>query len=380
MFSILVVDDNAHFRALLRMALGSRYAVVEAASGAEGLRAIDPNSPFAAVISDMNMPGMNGIQFLSAMKQRSPDTVRIMLTGQDDQTTAIDAINEGSIFRFLTKTAKMAQIIHVMEAAIEQHRVVTAERQLLEQTLSASIHMLMDLLATAVPESFGRAQTVREMTRTLAAYLEIRDTWELEMGAMLARIGELTLPASLLARMREGLPLDVRERQASEQVPEFGHKMLAQIPRFETVGRIVLYQAKHYDGSGFPPDPCAGPALPLGARMLCLLMPLAEMQAGGMPAGRAFKELEKNQTWFDPKILEAATECFARRAVLKRAVKLDELRIGQRLVESVVTLSDLNIVSAGTIISAAILQRLRNFDGMVGLVQPIFVEELNISA
>src|ERR1700679_4172294 len=65
MFSILVVDDNAPFRALLKMALGSKYAVVEAENGAEGLRAVETNPPFAVVISDMNMPGMSGIQFLA---------------------------------------------------------------------------------------------------------------------------------------------------------------------------------------------------------------------------------------------------------------------------------------------------------------------------
>jgi response regulator RpfG family c-di-GMP phosphodiesterase len=376
MFSILLADDNPQFRAMLKMALSSKYSLIEAASGAEGLHAVETNPPFAAVISDMEMPGMSGVQFLAAVKERSPDTVRIMLTGQEDQTTAINAINEGSIFRFLSKTSKIAQIVKVAEAAVEQHRLITAEKQLIEQTLSGAIHMLIDLLSMAVPESFGRAQTIRDMIRRLAAYLEIRDIWELEAAAMLARIGELTLPASLLAKIREGLPLDSRERQASEQVPEFGHKLLAKIPRLENVARIVLYQAKHYDGTGFPPDPVAGPALPLGARMLCFLMPLAELRAGGMSAVRAIKQLEKHGTWFDPKIIKAATECFAGGAVAKKAVKLDELKIGQRLAASVVSLTDMHIASAGMIITGATLQHLRNFDDLVGLVQPIFVEEV----
>ena len=100
------------------------------------------NGPYAVVVSDMRMPGMDGIELLSKIKARSPETIRVMLTGTGDFDTAINAINEGSIFRFLSKPCSKEVMAQTLTAALAQYRLVTAEKQIMEQTLSGCIRVL----------------------------------------------------------------------------------------------------------------------------------------------------------------------------------------------------------------------------------------------
>jgi DNA-binding NtrC family response regulator len=100
---ILLVDDDPNILDGFRRSL-SREFLMETALGAElALKLVAENGPYAVVVSDMRMPGMDGVQFLSKVKAQSPDTIRVMLTGNADMDTAVHAINEGSIFRFLNK-------------------------------------------------------------------------------------------------------------------------------------------------------------------------------------------------------------------------------------------------------------------------------------
>ena len=94
---------------------------------------------------------MDGIQFLAQIREMSPDTVRIMLTGHADLENAIQAVNEGNIFRFLTKPCDNNILIQVLSQGLEQFRLVTAEKELLEKTLQGSINVLTELLPWSTP-------------------------------------------------------------------------------------------------------------------------------------------------------------------------------------------------------------------------------------
>lgn len=87
---------------------------------------------FDVVMSDMTMPEMTGVELLALAELNSPDTVRIMLTGNRDQKTARDAVNLGHVFRFLSKSCQPEEMIFALEAGIRQHQLLTAERELLE--------------------------------------------------------------------------------------------------------------------------------------------------------------------------------------------------------------------------------------------------------
>ena len=112
---ILFVDDEENVLSALKRQFRKQYDVSTAVSGAEGLQKIVKEGPFAVIISDMQMPEMNGIQFLQVAQQMAPDSVRLMLTGNADQQTAVDAVNKGCVFSFYTKPCTP----EVMSQAIE---------------------------------------------------------------------------------------------------------------------------------------------------------------------------------------------------------------------------------------------------------------------
>ncbi len=126
---ILLVDDEPSVLLALKRQLHREFDTSMALSGDEGLALLEREGPFAVVVSDMRMPRMDGVQFLATAKERAPDSVRIMLTAASDQRTAIEAVNHGSIFRFLTKPCSPEALREALTAGIEQHQLITAEAE-----------------------------------------------------------------------------------------------------------------------------------------------------------------------------------------------------------------------------------------------------------
>lgn len=130
---ILFVDDDLNLLNAFKRTLHNQYDIRVADNGMKGLKIIRSESPFALVISDFRMPGMDGIKFLAKVRELEPDTVRVMLTGYADLDSAIEVVNKGRIFRFLTKPCPIEQLSGTIEDAIKQYRLIHAEKELLEK-------------------------------------------------------------------------------------------------------------------------------------------------------------------------------------------------------------------------------------------------------
>ena len=153
---ILFVDDEPGVLEGFRRLLHKEFLLDTAGSGREGLAAIASagDDPYAVIVSDMRMPGMDGVQFLSRVRITSGDSVRIALTGYADIQAASNAVNEGAIFRFLTKPCEKEVLAKALTAALIQHRLVIAEKGLLEKTLRGSVKVLTDVLSLVNPAGF----------------------------------------------------------------------------------------------------------------------------------------------------------------------------------------------------------------------------------
>ena len=126
---ILFVDDDPNILEAYHRKLQHVLHVRTAQGPHLGLREIEEKGPFAVVVADMNMPLMNGVEFLARVREFAPETVRMMLTGNSDIKTAMDAVNEGCVFRFLTKPCPSKLMGDSLAAAIKQHRLITAEKE-----------------------------------------------------------------------------------------------------------------------------------------------------------------------------------------------------------------------------------------------------------
>ncbi len=119
---ILLVDDEPKILASLRRGLGDRFSLVCAESAAEALALVERDGPFAAVVSDVRMPGMGGIDLLRELRRRAPGTVRLVLSGHADFDAVIAAINDGAVFRFHTKPVAPEVLAASLECALLRHQ------------------------------------------------------------------------------------------------------------------------------------------------------------------------------------------------------------------------------------------------------------------
>lgn len=380
---ILFVDDDANVLAGCQRTLRKDFTLDTALGGEQGLTLIEQHGPYAVVVADMQMPGMNGIQFLTKTEERAPETIRIMLTGNADQQTARDAVNHGHIFRFLTKPCPPEELALALKAGLRQYALVTAERDLLERTLNGGVKMLTDILSMLDPNSFGQGQRLREYMRSFALSYNITQTWDLELAAMLSPIGFVTMPPALLEKARAGHGLTGAEKDILARAPQIGSDLLANIPRLETVARIVLYQNKHHDGTGFPADDVAGDAIPIGARILHVLNDLLAYEAQKIPKFKALARMREANGKYDPKVLEAVavgfdiylTDQAATDSAAGVSIAFKDLEVGAVLKADLLTSEGTLIVSAGTEISPMLLEKLRNFAQLSGIKEPILIEK-----
>ncbi|NOS72371.1 MAG: response regulator [Verrucomicrobia bacterium] len=379
---VLCIDDDANILTGIQRNLRKQFDLDTAVGALAALKMIENECPYAVIVADMQMPSMNGVEFLNIVRQKYPDTVRVMLTGNADQKTATDAVNKGQIFQFLNKPCPPERLAEVLTGGIKHYRLITAERELLENTLNGSVKVLMEILSLSDPASFGRGQAVRDQARQVAQLLQLKSTWEIDLAAMLCPIGCVSLPAELNQKVHAELDLTGAEKDAVARVPQVGHDLLSKIPRLEAVARIVLYQNKNFDGTGFPSDAVKGEEIPLEARILRALTDLAKLEARKIPRFKALEQLRQRHGNYDSRVLDAVATCFELttgnqpEAAVKSPVALDfsELRAGHVLSANIVTKQDILIVGAGTKITPLILERLRNFASLSGLKLPIHVE------
>ncbi len=372
---LLFVDDDANILEAYRRHLRKQFQIDTALGGEEGLALIAGHGPYAVVVADMRMPGMDGIQFLAKVREEAPDTVRIMLTGNADQRTAIDAVNEGNIFRFLTKPCPPERLASALNAALEQYRLVTAEKELLEKTLSGSVKLLTETLSLANPVAFGRASRIKRYVQHVAARLNLQKRWQFELAAMLSQIGCVSLRPDTLERIYAGEKLSEEEQRSFSLHPSVGYRLVANIPRLEPVARMIEGQQKPFvNGKADDPtredDPVA-----LGAQMLKVALDFDQRLMRGMSPRTALADMRRRPGEYNPRLLAALeTVQVSRRRDEVRTVTVRELRTRMILDEDVRARNGVLLVAKGQEVTYPVLEFLRSYaNGGVGVVQPFRV-------
>ena len=361
---ILVVDDDINLLASMRRSLGRVFKITTASSAEEALEIAQRDGPFAVVLSDQRMPRVEGVAFLSEMAYRHPDTVRMMLTGNADQATAAKAVNEGKIFRFFSKPASIETVGEGLQAALKQHRLITAERELLEKTLAGSVKLLTDVLALLDAESVGRTRRMRDWGRQLAKRMGLANAWELDIAVMLHAIGEITAPPEVRAKVRAGQPLTPDEQDVMAEAPEVARNLIINIPRLKGVAEAVHMKSKRFDGGGFPPSPISGEAIPILGRVLRVLVDLDRQCGDGDLDAAPFDALQRDEGGYDPLVLAHARESLlgmlgtsdAMIGLVSSPVTL--LRTGDRLAREIRDGEGRLILSAGFELTSPVIAKL----------------------
>jgi response regulator RpfG family c-di-GMP phosphodiesterase len=359
---VLCVDDEPKVLEGLALNLRRRYRVSSATSGRAGLEFIDKSDIPAVVISDMRMPEMDGAAFLAQIKERSPDTVRLLLTGQTDLGAAIAAVNQGQVFRFLTKPCDAKDLAAAVASAVEQHRLITAEKDLLEKTLRGAVKALTEILSMSNPLIFGRATRIKQHAQELVTSLGVPFAWQLEVAAMLSQIGCVVLTPENNEKLYYGKALTPVETESSQCVAKISAQIVESIPRLDLVCAILEAQELCFDGSGSPSDAPQGEAIPMGARVLKIVVDYDFLDAGGSSPSAAINILQGRKGRYDPKMLGTFARVKSKAAAGVRPVSLEELQVGMLLVQDVVSTAGTVLVPRGHETTTAILTRLSSLD------------------
>ena len=359
---VICVDDEPKVLEGLALHLRKRYEVSLATSGGAALSALAADTSIGIVISDMRMPGMDGATFLSRARQVVPDATRLLLTGQADLTSAIAAVNEGQVFRFLTKPCPPPALLAAVDAAAAQHRLLTGERILLEQTLHGSIKALTDVLALTSPMSFGRAGRIKQIVSELAQRMAMPERWQVEVAAMLSQLGCITLPPVTLENIYYGRPLTIDEQRMAGNLPVITEQLLGNIPRLEVVRGMLRASAK----PAAAPDAEAGAEellIAQGGEMLRLALDFDTLDVQRLSPSAVLKALRARTGRYDEALLnalDAVRGAFSDPAEA-RDVELCDLEVGMVFVEDVQLITGALLAARGYEVTRGFVARAENF-------------------
>jgi CheY-like chemotaxis protein len=355
---ILLVDDDRDILDGYRRNLRGEFLIDVAQSGQEALQLLDSKGPYAVVISDMRMPGMDGIELLRRVKSASPDTVRVMLTGNAETGTAIDAINEGSIFRFLIKPCCKEMMAKTITAALVQYRLIIAEKQLLEQTLSGCLQVLSEVLSLVNPTAFGRAERARRYIHHVVTAMKLGNPWQYEVAAILSQLGCVTLAAETIEAVYRGDALSAEEQAQYDAHPKVAHALLSKIPRLEPIAWMI----QHQDHSVPPGEAAESGDMRTGAEILRLILEYERLIHRGVSRTESAHQLSMRNRNFSQKFFEALVSLDPNAEDSEiRKCRIEELTPGMILQEEVRSTTGGLLVSRGQEITPTVIFKLKNF-------------------
>jgi CheY-like chemotaxis protein len=354
---ILCVDDDRWVLEGLSDVLGRTFAVSTAASPIEAIELLkrEPDA-FAVVLSDMRMPGMPGSEFLRIARLTSPDAVRLLLTGDADIPAAVRAVNDGQLFRFLTKPCDSQELMRACVAALGQHRLLAGERVLLQETLRGCVDALAEVLSLTDPAAFGRAGRAKALGGRLARVAELPNWWEVEVAALLENLGAVTLPPDTAEKLHAGARLTEAETAMVRRVPHVTRQLLSKIPRLDGVLEILATcrSAPGSDESG------GDAAISPGARVLRIALDYAELEAECAAPSVALAAMRSRDS-YDRELLGLFAGLVGVDAAPPvREISVSELRVGMMLADDARSTTDHLLLARGQCVTERLIERLTN--------------------
>jgi putative nucleotidyltransferase with HDIG domain len=326
---ILIVDDDESVRDVISVLLREEGYNCVVASGAEMALDLAGADDTPLVISDMKMPGKDGLWLLENFRARHPDTSVIMLTGYGDTEAAVDCLRRGAV-DYLLKPPKLTDLIRAIERALAKRRIELArkryqkklERKVRDRTtelrtaLKDIAHTYQNTLLALVAaldarehETSDHSLRVVRYTVAIADKLGIKgqELEEIGRGALLHDIGKIGVPDAVLLKPGK---LTTDEWKEMRKHPDIGFQMIQAIPFLNIPAEIVLSHQERFDGTGYPRK-LGRNEIHLGARIFAVADTLDAMTSDrpyrmGTTFGNAIAEIDRCAgTQFDPEVVQA---------------------------------------------------------------------------
>ena len=360
---ILCVDDEPRIVEGIALQLRKDYEVHKAFSGAEALLKLREIRGVAVVMSDMRMPGMDGATLLERVRQLYPHTTRILLTGEPGRDVAVAAVNKGQIFKYLTKPCQPGDLRSAIEDGVDQYRLFTAEKAVLQETLLGLIAALVDMLAITNPVAFGRARRLKRLAMEFAQSLGFNEFWQLEAAAMLSQIGYISLPVELSEKVYYGEPLTPEEKTLASAVEKVSAQLLDHVPRLEPVMQVLTALSWTDEQIARLGDGTIGTA----TRILGLTLELDTLLIRGGTPDSAMLLLRARKDRFGAEMVEQFAQHVGARSGDSevREMALKSVQVGMTIMKDVRTHLGTLVVPRGFEVTQRFLERIANFGGEI---------------
>ncbi|GAB5496094.1 MAG: response regulator [Phycisphaerales bacterium] len=368
-YKVLMVDDEPNILSGYKRSLGRKYNLVTAVGGEEGLNAIKEQGPFAVVITDMRMPGMDGLAFLRAAQAENKRGVYAMLTGNADQQTAINAINEGQIFRFLNKPCPGEQLDQTIQACMRQYELMQAEHIMLRDTVAGSIKLLTQTVSLSDPRIAQINEAVRLDSMRIAQQLQLPSDWRMSIAASLCLIGSAIADSG---GSLGSLPDDALERHA-----KIGANLIRHIPKLGEVAQIIEHQREtgpmpeSLDMSDLLSHGDSSPRITVCSRILRIAVDFRRAcLACDNNKAAALEHMKANNPEYDNRLLEAY-EIIAQEqdpeselhiVYEPQPMPIPKLEPGMSVTEDVVTKDGKMLLVKGSTLTAVVIERLKELN------------------
>lgn len=410
--TVLCVDDEPNIlSALKRLFRPHGYRVLCADSGADALSMLE-HEQVDLVISDMRMPEMDGAQFLECVRERWPDTMRLLLTGYSDIGSILAAINRGEIYRYITKPWDDNDIVLVVRHALErrtlelekdrlealtrsQNEQLKALNQSLEQKVEArtlelkqsnesilaandklktnfitTIKIIASMIEMRGGNLAGHSRRVADLARRIAVKmgLNVKETQEVFIAALLHDVGKIGFPDELLTMAVNMMAGD--NMATFRKHPIRAEQVLMPLDDLRGVAAILRAQMERFDGAGFP-DGVSGLMIPLGARILALASDFDNLQLGALVQRRVLPEDAKQIMYdssgkrYDPSVVAAFRALMDGdpvETIKDVAVLSGELIPGMVLSRDLVSRDGLMLLSAEHVLDERLIRQVQDFE------------------
>lgn len=423
--SVLFVDDERSILSSIRRLIRPlKLNTFFADSGAEGLKILEENH-IDLVVSDMRMPEMDGAEFLSQVKIRWPDTVRMLLTGYADISSTIDALNKGGIYRYISKPWDDEELKQIIQDGLKIKRLEREKFELVDLTkkqneqlqdlnknLEAKVEArteeirqtsgMLDMAYQELKESYdsfvivfsnfinvrdtlkrAESQLVADLAKRMAKALKLKDeaVENVHHAGLLHQMGKVGLPDALL-----NIPefeMSKADQQTYRQYPVVGETVLSAISGFEKTAQLIRSHTEFYDGSGYP-DGTDGKKTRAGARILRVARDYIGYQTGivsdpSLDAEEAFGRIkEAAGKLYDPVVVK----CLAhfRKDYDVSSQYVDEIAVESRSLLPNMTLTrdlynsrNLLLISKGSVLTDAMIARIMGMEKLEDAEFKIFV-------
>lgn len=414
--NVLLVDDEENIlRSLQRVLRREPWNLTTATSGEEAL-ALLANDKFDLIISDARMPGMDGPTLLSEIRNKYPNTIRILLTGYADITSTVKAINDGQIYRYISKpwdddelrvtirqalafqhserrrlvleklTRKQNKELQQLNASLEdkvrertEELKETADMldlayQELRQSYVTTTEVFSSLINQRLPANRQPNAKVITLVKAFADFIGLDDdqSRNLAMAAALYNLGKLSWPDDLFVAPSDLLIKD--QRLAYLKYPVAGEQLLMALEPLKDTAKIIRHHQEKWNGYGVP-DRLEGKQIPLEARILKLSVDFVELQFGlilerKVSRENAIKLLKRYQErLYDPELADRFIEMLLELAPDVEhedpsILILDTLRLkpGMVLAKNLYAASGMLLLNEGKAMTALLIEKLAAFE------------------